>query len=126
MRRNLKELPDFITLAYELGVKDVPIRLLVPMNQNYIVDTPGFHFDYYKQMLDTNSDEFKENILCAKKKALELGINLTSADHQICKILVNEAVKPTGRHQGILPRLPSAEAEGCPTGLSPEPICKFP
>lgn len=126
MKKNLNELPDFIVLASELEVKDVPIRLLVPMNQNYTVDTSDFYFDYYEQMLDTNTNEFKEVILSAKKKALELGINLTSADRQICKILINEAVKPTGRHQGILTRLPGAEAEGCPTALSPEPVCKFP
>lgn len=126
MKNNLNELPDFIVLASELEVKNVPIRLLVPVSQNYIVDTPGFHFDYRKQMLDTNTNEFKEIILSAKNKALELGINLTSADHQICKILIDETVKPTGRHQGILRSWSDAEEEVYLTPLPPEPICKFP
>lgn len=126
MKKNLNELPDFIVLANELGVKNLHIRLLVPISQNYIADTPGFHFDYYRQMLDTNINEFKEVIFSAKNKALGLGINLMSADHQICKILIDETVKPTGSHQGILPRLPGTEEKEYLTPLPPKPICKFP
>lgn len=75
MNENLMEVVPFIEMAGRLEAEIVHLGLLNPF-KDYKVDNGSFAFGYKNQMIDTNSDFFKNNITKAKQKATELNIKL--------------------------------------------------
>ncbi|MFA5276527.1 MAG: glycosyltransferase [Candidatus Omnitrophota bacterium] len=78
MKENLKELPEFVDLAREVGAQEVQISLLAPLYYNYTVQRNGFNFNYHEQMIDINSAGFKDTVSLAVSKAGALGIEFNS------------------------------------------------
>ncbi len=87
MKENMSEIPEFIDFAHELEVSRVQIRLLVPIPENYEVNTDKFHFNYYEQRVSPDSDAFKGIINIAKIKAKQYGITLIADNPEIIALL---------------------------------------
>lgn len=93
MKENVDELLDFVILAHEMGVDVIYLGLLKPVRENFTVKKGSFYFDYKSQVLDVNSSGFKDGILSAKKKAMDLGIALISEEHAMQRFLGSEPAK---------------------------------
>lgn len=87
MKENIKEIPDFIMLARDIKAQIVYVKLLRPISKNFIAKRGKFTFNYKEQMLETDSPEFKEDILLAKRKAEELGIGFISVDSAVQRLI---------------------------------------
>jgi len=87
MKENFSELLSFVSLAHELGAVGIYLRLLKHIPKNYILEENGFYFNYRNQMLNTESEEFKENILNGRNNADTLGIKFHTDHYNINKIL---------------------------------------
>jgi MoaA/NifB/PqqE/SkfB family radical SAM enzyme len=83
MKENLSQFPQFIDLAHDLNVPTVHARFLVPLAQNYVIKTERFIFDYYDQRINASSEEFRQAIFIARKKALEYKIQIFSDNPEI-------------------------------------------
>lgn len=75
MNENLREVTPFIAMASRLGAEIVHLGLLNPFKE-YKVENEDFIFNYQEQMIDTESDIFKETIERAKQRAAETNIKL--------------------------------------------------
>ena len=75
MNENLSEAVGFIELADRLGAEIVHFGLLNPF-KDYSLENNDFVFGYKAQMIDINSDFFKETVAKAEQRAGELSINL--------------------------------------------------
>lgn len=75
MNENLPEVVPFIEMASRLRAEIVHLGLLNPFKE-YRVTNKDFIFNYKDQMIDTESEFFKETIKQAKHKAEEMNIKL--------------------------------------------------
>jgi len=91
MRENMSEIPSFVDLANELGVKKVQMRLMVPLNENYQVVNELFEFDYFEQKVNPTLGEFKKLIKEASKKAKEYSIEFIT-DNPVITELTNKDI----------------------------------
>ena len=107
MEENKKELLDFITLAQEVGADGVYMRLLEKIDQNHIVKDNGFCFNYYNQMINTDSVEFRGLVSSAQRKAQEVGVKFITDHHEILEVL-------------------EKDSSDFPSVLGNEPFCKKP
>ncbi|MDP3143744.1 MAG: radical SAM protein [Candidatus Omnitrophota bacterium] len=87
MKENMPELPAFIDFAHELGVSLARLRFLVPAAENYEVNTDRFSFNYFKQRVDPNSNEFQRIMAIVKDKATKYGVTVTSDNPEISALL---------------------------------------
>jgi len=118
MKENIRELSDFVVLAHEVGAQAVYTKLLRPLVKDFITKRGEFTFKYKKQMLDTCSTEFRDNVLAAAKRAAELGIEFIGAESAIQDVLRSDSTKTPDAHSIIQPlcKKPWSEAYICIDG----------
>lgn len=87
MKVNVKELTQFVVLADKLGAETVCLSLLNPIFNNYVIKKQGFSFNYKQQMIDSSSEEFKNSIIQAQRKAMDLGIEFRGDNIEIKRLL---------------------------------------
>lgn len=92
MRENIKELPDFVMLAKEVGAQAVEIGLLNPSDCNHIVERDNFYFNYYEQMINNSLADYKDILFSAQKKAGELGLEFLGTKKEFNEIFNQKAV----------------------------------
>lgn len=68
MRRNIEQLSEYVDLAYRVGARRIQV--------NYLLVTKEAH-KLEKESMFFNQELYDTNILAAKQKAVQLGINLT-------------------------------------------------
>ncbi len=123
MKENCLELPEFIDLAHELGVSSVQIRLLVPIPENYEVNTDKINFNYYEQRVSPNSDVFKRIVNIANIKTKQYGITLLADNPEIIALLGENSLRFTNR---ITLTLLGDNKDDLSSIMQEEPKCIFP
>lgn len=79
MRENIEEAVGFVELAHALGVDKARMWHLDGFGDeaDWIVERKGWVFDYRAQMLHQHPELSNHHIVAAKRRANELGVNLT-------------------------------------------------
>lgn len=82
MEENIRELPDFVSIAHYLGVKEIILAHLVPIPEkileSWLVARPdGWQFNYKEQQLINNPRYSDAYLLLAFEKAERLSIAIT-------------------------------------------------
>jgi len=93
MKENLSELPEFFYLAEELGAEGVHVYLLNKKNKTYAVKNKDFNFDYFEQMIDTDSPLFKRTIKKSQEISEKINIGFYSHYKEISDLLKKKQTK---------------------------------
>ena len=102
MKENLSELPDFFYLAKELRAEGVHVYLLNKKNKTYTVKNKDFNFDYFEQMIDTNSPLFKRTIKKSQEISEKTNIRFYSNYKEISDLLKKKQIKSKKLQEDIV------------------------